>query len=140
MISKITGRYQLTAAYNWFNLQERSNLFQTLHSNKDLSSPRKLSAEAERHLALIEEKVQDTHLHRVDTKMTCMLVGNSLLLILPQKVLCRQKIVAQNGYFFWHTVKIKNLYKKVSVLILKGKNETSSSAAKDLAEIMVHFN
>jgi hypothetical protein len=42
--------------------------------------------------------------------------------------------------FFWHTVKIKNLYKKVSVLILKGKNETSSSAAKDLAEIMVHFN
>lgn len=36
--------------------QELSNLSQTLQGNKDLNSSRKLSAEAERELALVEKK------------------------------------------------------------------------------------
>ena len=36
--------------------QELSNLFQTLQGDKDLNSPRKLSVEAEKELALGERK------------------------------------------------------------------------------------
>jgi len=54
--------------------QELSNLFQTLQGNKDLNSPRKLSAEAEKVLALVERKLQDTHLDRIYRKMACILV------------------------------------------------------------------
>jgi hypothetical protein len=54
--------------------QELSNLFQTLQDDKDLNSPRKLSAEAEKELALIERKLQDTHLDHIDPKMACILV------------------------------------------------------------------
>ena len=39
-----------------FTSQEVNNLFQTLQSIKDLNSPRKLSAEAERELSLVEKK------------------------------------------------------------------------------------
>ena len=54
--------------------QELSNLFQTLQDDKDLNSPRKLSAEAEKELALIERKLQDTHLDHIDPKMACILI------------------------------------------------------------------
>jgi hypothetical protein len=53
--------------------QELNNLFQTLQSDKDLNSPRKLSAKAEE-LALVERKLQDTHLHHIDPKMAYILV------------------------------------------------------------------
>ena len=54
--------------------QELSNLFQTLQGDKDLNSPRKLSAEAEKELTLEERKLQDTHLDHIDPKMACILV------------------------------------------------------------------
>lgn len=54
--------------------QELSNLFQTLQSDKDLNSPRKLSAEAERELALVEKKLQDTHMDHLDPELDCVLV------------------------------------------------------------------
>lgn len=53
---------KLLGDINWLNstveltTQELSNLFQTLQSIKDLNSPRKLSAEAERELSLVEKK------------------------------------------------------------------------------------
>ena len=53
--------------------QVLSNLFQTLQGDKDLNSPRKLSAEPEE-LALVERKLQDTHLDHIDPKMACILV------------------------------------------------------------------
>ena len=40
--------------------QELSNLYQALQGDKDLNSSRKLSAEAEKELALVEKKLQDT--------------------------------------------------------------------------------
>ena len=53
--------------------QELSNLYQALQGDKDLNSPRKLSAEPEE-LALVERKLQDTHLHHIDPKMAYILV------------------------------------------------------------------
>jgi hypothetical protein len=49
--------------------QDLSNLFQTLQDDKDLSSPRKLSAEADKELALVERKLQDTHLDHIVSKL-----------------------------------------------------------------------
>jgi hypothetical protein len=40
--------------------QVQSNLSPTLQGDKDLNSSRKLSAEAEKELALVEKKLQDT--------------------------------------------------------------------------------
>jgi hypothetical protein len=54
--------------------QELSNLFQTLQGDKDLNSPRKLSVEAEKELALGERKSQDTHLDPIGPKMAWILV------------------------------------------------------------------
>jgi hypothetical protein len=54
--------------------QELRNLFQILHGDNDLNSLRKLSAEAEEELALVERKLQDTHLDCIDPKMSCILV------------------------------------------------------------------
>ena len=54
--------------------QKLNNLFQTLQGDKDLNNPRKLSAEAEEELALVERKLQDTHLDCIDPKMSCILV------------------------------------------------------------------
>ena len=58
--------------------QELSNLFKTLQGDKDLNSPRKLPAEAEKELALVKRKLQDTHLDLLDPKMACILVIYSL--------------------------------------------------------------
>ena len=41
--------------------QEQRNLFQILKRDKDLNSPRKLSTEAGKELALIERKLEDIH-------------------------------------------------------------------------------
>ena len=62
LFSKFAGRYKLAMAHNWIN--NSSNLFQNLHGHKDLNSPRKLSAEAERELALVEKKLQDAHMSK----------------------------------------------------------------------------
>jgi hypothetical protein len=53
--------------------QELSNLYQALQGDKDLNSPRKLSAEPEE-LALVERKLQDTHLELINPQMSCILV------------------------------------------------------------------
>ena len=71
---------KLLGDINWlwpaisFATQELSNLFQTLEGDKDLKSPRKLSAEAEKELALVGKKLQYSHLDHIDPKMACILV------------------------------------------------------------------
>lgn len=49
--------------------QELSNLSQTLEANLGLNSPRKLLAEAERELALVEERLQDVYVGHMDPKL-----------------------------------------------------------------------
>ena len=52
--------------------QKLSNLFQTLQGDKDLNSPRKSSAEAERELALVDKKLQDAHMDHLDSELDCI--------------------------------------------------------------------
>ena len=54
--------------------QKLNNLFQTLQGDKDLNSPRKLSAGAKRGLTLAEKKLQDTHMDLLDPKVDYILV------------------------------------------------------------------
>ena len=54
--------------------QELSNLVQTFQGDKDLNSPRKLSAETEREFILIEKKLQDAHVHRLDPQLDGVVV------------------------------------------------------------------
>lgn len=54
--------------------QKINNLFQKLQDNKDLNSPRKLSAEAERELTLVEEKLQYAHVDHLNPELDCILV------------------------------------------------------------------
>ena len=51
-----------------------NNLNKTLDGDKDLNSPKKLSAKAERELALIKEKLQKAHVDRVALKLNYTLV------------------------------------------------------------------
>lgn len=120
--------------------QELSNLFQTLQGDKDLNSPRKLSAEAEKELALVERKLQDTHLDRIDPKMACVLV------ILPSThsptgILMQREDYILEWIFLAHkqSKKLKTYIEKVSELILKGKLRLRQLVGMDPAEIVVPF-
>ena len=54
--------------------QALSNLFQTLQANKELNSPRTLSPEVERELALVEKELQDAFVDSFDPTIDCTLV------------------------------------------------------------------
>jgi hypothetical protein len=102
--------------------QELSNLFQTLQGDKDLNSQKKLSAEAEKELALVERKLQDTHLDQIKPKMACILV------ILPSTYSPTGILMQREDYILeWiflayrQSKKLKTYTEKVSKLILKGK-------------------
>ena len=68
---------------------QKFNLFQTLQGDKDLNSPRKLSAGAKRGLTLAEKKLQDTHMDQLDPKLDYIFVilpsTHSLTWILMQR-------------------------------------------------------
>jgi hypothetical protein len=53
-------------------IQELSDFFETLQDDKDLNSPRKLSTDSEKELALIDKKLQDIHLDHIDPKKACI--------------------------------------------------------------------
>ena len=56
------------------------HLNKTLDGDKDLNSPRELTAEAEKELSMVEEKLQEAHVDRVDPNFSCVLV------ILPSRI------------------------------------------------------
>ena len=56
------------------------HLNKTLDGDKDLDSPRELTAKAEKELIMIDEKLQEAHVDRVNPQLTCILV------ILPSKI------------------------------------------------------
>lgn len=47
-------------------IQEPCNLFQNLECGKVINSMRKLSAEAEKKMTLVEKKLQDNYVDRLD--------------------------------------------------------------------------
>ncbi|KAL6031270.1 hypothetical protein STEG23_018611 [Scotinomys teguina] len=117
---------------------ELSNLFKTLEGDKDLNSPRELTPEAEKELALVEKKVQDGHVDRVDPKLDCILV------ILPSRhsptgILMQREDIILEWIFLpdKQSKKLKTYVEKISDLILKGKLRLRQLAGIDPAEIVV---
>ncbi|KAL6061548.1 hypothetical protein STEG23_000991, partial [Scotinomys teguina] len=117
---------------------ELSNLFKTLEGDKDLNSPRELSPEVEKELALVEKKVQDGHVDRVDPKLDCILV------ILPSRhsptgILMQREDIILEWIFLPNkqSKKLKTYVEKISDLILKGKLRLHQLAGIDPAEIVV---
>ena len=106
--------------------EEVNNFVKTLDGNKDLNSPRKVSAEAERELALVEEKLQKIHVDHVYPNINCILA------ILPSKhsptgILMQREDIILEWIFLSHKLskKFKIYVEKISKLI-KRKTETSS--------------
>ncbi|KAL6088743.1 hypothetical protein STEG23_001901 [Scotinomys teguina] len=117
---------------------ELSNLFKTLEGDKDLNSPRELTPEAEKELALVEKKVQDGHVDRGDPKLDCILV------ILPSRhsptgILMQREDIILEWIFLPNkqSKKLKTYVEKISDLILKGKLRLRQLAGIDPAEIVV---
>ena len=55
-------------------------LNKTLDGDKDLNIPRELTAEAEKELMMVEEKLQEAHVDRMDPNLSAILV------ILPSRI------------------------------------------------------
>ncbi|KAL6032047.1 hypothetical protein STEG23_025200 [Scotinomys teguina] len=117
---------------------ELSNLFKTLEGDKDLNSPRELTPEAEKELALIEKKVQDGHVDRVDPKLDCILVilpsrHSPTGILMQRKDIILEWIVLPNK----QSKNLKTYVEKISDLILKGKLRLRQLAGIDPAEIVI---
>ena len=71
---RLSGKISYLRSTFGIGPNELNNLVKTLDGHKGLNSPLKLSAEADRELTLVEEKLQNIHVDRVDPKLTCILV------------------------------------------------------------------
>ena len=56
------------------------HFLEKVDADKDLNSPRELTAEAERELTIVEEKLQEAHVDRVNPNLNCILI------ILPSRI------------------------------------------------------
>ncbi|KAL6070456.1 hypothetical protein STEG23_006043, partial [Scotinomys teguina] len=96
------------------------NLANTLEGDKDLNSPRELSAEAEKELAIEEKTIHEAHVDRVNPELKCILV------ILPSRhfptgILMQRKDVILEWIFLpcKPNKKLKTYIEKISDLIHK---------------------
>ena len=117
---------------------ELVNLFKTLDGEKDLNSPREFSVEAKKELALVEKKLQEAHVDRVDPDLDCILVilPSSLS---PTGVLMQRENIILEWIFLPHrpSKKLKTYIEKISDLIFKGKFRLRQLIGRDPAEIVV---
>ncbi|KAL6034225.1 hypothetical protein STEG23_023036 [Scotinomys teguina] len=114
------------------------NLANTLEGDKDLNSPRELSDEAEKELALVEKTIQEAHVDRVNPELKCILV------ILPTRhsptdILIQREDVILEWIFLPRkpNKKLKTYIEKISDLIHKGKLRLRQLTGMDPAEIVV---
>ena len=105
-----------------------------------MNSPRELTAEAEKELTMVEEKLQEAHVDRVNPNLSCILV------ILPSRIsptgiLMQREDTILEWIFLSHkpSKKLKTYVEKVSELIVKGKLRLRQLAGIDPAEIIVPF-
>ncbi|KAL6089077.1 hypothetical protein STEG23_021012 [Scotinomys teguina] len=96
------------------------NLANTLEGDKDLNSPRELSAEAEKELAIVEKTIREAHVDRVNPELKCILV------ILPSRhsptgILMQREDVILEWIFLSckPNKKLKTYIEKISDLIHK---------------------
>ncbi|KAL6084271.1 hypothetical protein STEG23_038369 [Scotinomys teguina] len=97
------------------------NLANTLVGDKDLNSPRELSAEAEKELAIVEKTIREVHVDCVNPELKCILV------ILPSRhsptgILMQREDVILEWIFLPRkpNKKLKTYIEKISDLIHKG--------------------
>ncbi|KAL6040906.1 hypothetical protein STEG23_037882 [Scotinomys teguina] len=114
------------------------NLANTLEGDKDLNSPRELSPEAEKELALVEKTIREAHVDRVNPELKCILV------ILPSRhsptgILMQREDVILEWIFLPRkpNKKLKTYIEKISDLIHKGKLRLRQLTGMDPAEIVV---
>ncbi|KAL6062608.1 hypothetical protein STEG23_004222, partial [Scotinomys teguina] len=95
-------------------------LANTLEGDKDLNSPRELSAEAEKELALVEKTIREAHVDRVNPELKCILV------ILPSRhsptgILMQREDIILEWIFLpcKSNKKLKTYIEKISDLIHK---------------------
>ncbi|KAL6089632.1 hypothetical protein STEG23_027370 [Scotinomys teguina] len=100
------------------------NLANTLEGDKDLNSPRELSAEAEKELAIVEKTIREAHVDRVNPELKCILV------ILPSRhsptgILMQREDVILEWIFLPRkpNKKLKTYIEKISDLIHKEQKE-----------------
>ena len=105
-----------------------------------MNSPRKLTVEAEKELTMIEEKLQEAHVDRVNPNLS------SILVILPSRIsptgiLMQREDIILEWIFIPHkpSKKLKTYVEKVSELIIKGKLRLRQLAGIDPAETIVPF-
>ncbi|KAL6043499.1 hypothetical protein STEG23_013971, partial [Scotinomys teguina] len=114
------------------------NLANTLEGDKDLNSPRELSAETEKELAIVEKTIREAHVNRVNPELKCILV------ILPSRhsptgILIQREDVILEWIFLpcKPNKKLKTYIEKISDLIHKGKLRLCQLIGMDPAEIIV---
>ncbi|KAL6044961.1 hypothetical protein STEG23_011878, partial [Scotinomys teguina] len=128
------------------------NLANTLEGDKDLNSPRELSTEAEKELAIVEKTIREAHVDHVNPELKCILV------ILPSRhsptgILMQREDVILEWIFLPHkpNKKLKTYIEKFSDLIQRslhrfGKarhqapriHEMSHSLYNEVSTLQVH--
>ncbi|KAL6032137.1 hypothetical protein STEG23_006898 [Scotinomys teguina] len=115
------------------------NLANTLEGDKDLNSPRELSAEAEKELAIVEKTIREAHVDRVNPELKCILV------ILPSRhsptgILMQREDVILEWIFLpcKPNKKLKTYIEKISDLIHKAKKEKQPKCPSTNELLMKH--
>ena len=77
-----------------------------MDGDKDLNSPRDLTAEAEKELTMVEKKLQEAHVDRVNPKLSCILDILSSRISPTGILMQRDDIILE--WIFCHTNQVKN--------------------------------
>ena len=109
-----------------------------LKGDKDLNSPRILSAEAEKELHWVENRKLDAHVYWINIDLDCILV---ILLSreYPSGILMQREDTILEWIFLPHKQNktLKTYIEKICDLILQGKLRLRQLTGKDPAEIII---
>lgn len=127
---KLNDFQKLLGGIHWLRsiigltIQELSNLFQILQGDLDLNTPRKLSVEAEKELALIEKGLWDTSA-LLESKAGLYFSDFLLSTHFPTRILIQKKVNILEWILLAHkqSKKLKTYIEKVSDLIVKRRTK-----------------
>ena len=124
----------------WLAIGVKHDLIIHLDGDKILNSHREWTAEAEKELTIVEKKLQEAHVDRVNLNLNCILV------ILPSRIsptgiLIPRGDIILEWIFLPHkpSKKLKMYVEKVSEFIIKGKLRLHQLSGKYPAEFIVPF-
>lgn len=135
---RLLGEISYLMFTNGVERLELKNLDKTLEGTNDLNSPREFSAKVERELALVEKKIGDANVDRVDPKFNCILVITPSRES-PSRILMQREDIILGWIFLLHkqSKKLKTYVERISYLILKGKLHLQQLTGTDLAKTIV---